>query len=269
MPAVARARCNADIVAAIESGVLGGASLDVFEVEPLPADDPLWDLENVFITPHDAAISEETALFRHVETQIARLSAASRCNSSSTGRRATEHRPEPWGHDSLSLLNSPKRPIRFARHRKETRMAHQMETRWEKSDGKLHVEEEFAPVKAKQGRTGYRILMVLLAALDSCFRRLDPGRNLGPVAKRKKSRHSSPARKCSLSSRLRQHRRPRRTAIRFRLKRRMRQRPRTSSLQHPRRLSRRNKAWNSTIIGEPRRLRRRVIFAGLYPLIFR
>ncbi|PKA43985.1 glyoxylate/hydroxypyruvate reductase A [Rhizobium sullae] len=61
-----------DIVAAIEGGVLGGASLDVFEVEPLPADDPLWGLENVFITPHDAAISEENALFRYVEAQIAR-----------------------------------------------------------------------------------------------------------------------------------------------------------------------------------------------------
>lgn len=67
-----KSQVQRDIVAAIESGVLGGASLDVFETEPLPADDPLWGLENVFITPHDAAISEETALFRHVETQIAR-----------------------------------------------------------------------------------------------------------------------------------------------------------------------------------------------------
>ncbi|MFP3803240.1 NAD(P)-dependent oxidoreductase, partial [Paraburkholderia sp. SIMBA_027] len=61
------------IVAAIEGGILGGASLDVFEVEPLPADDPLWGLDSVFITPHDAAISEENALFRHVEQQIARF----------------------------------------------------------------------------------------------------------------------------------------------------------------------------------------------------
>ena len=68
-----KSQVQADIVAAIETGVLGGASLDVFEVEPLPADDPLWSLESVFITPHDAAISEENALFRHVEQQIARF----------------------------------------------------------------------------------------------------------------------------------------------------------------------------------------------------
>jgi glyoxylate/hydroxypyruvate reductase A len=68
-----KSQVEADIVSAIRDGVLGGASLDVFEVEPLSADSPLWELENVFITPHDAAVSEENALFRHVETQIARF----------------------------------------------------------------------------------------------------------------------------------------------------------------------------------------------------
>jgi glyoxylate/hydroxypyruvate reductase A len=68
-----RSQVESDIVSAIRSGILGGASLDVFEVEPLASDSPLWELENVFITPHDAAVSEETALFRHVETQIARF----------------------------------------------------------------------------------------------------------------------------------------------------------------------------------------------------
>ncbi len=67
-----KSQVQADIVAAIKGGVLGGASIDVFAVEPLPSDDPLWGLENVFITPHDAAVSDETALFRHVERQIAR-----------------------------------------------------------------------------------------------------------------------------------------------------------------------------------------------------
>ncbi|ULR43976.1 glyoxylate/hydroxypyruvate reductase A [Rhizobium sp. K102] len=68
-----RSQVEADIVSAIRDGILGGASLDVFEVEPLASDNPLWELENVFITPHDAAVSEENALFRHVETQIARF----------------------------------------------------------------------------------------------------------------------------------------------------------------------------------------------------
>ncbi|MEK1896206.1 MAG: glyoxylate/hydroxypyruvate reductase A [Rhizobium sp.] len=67
-----KSQVQADIVAAVQNGVLGGASIDVFAVEPLPSDDPLWGLENVFITPHDAAVSDETALFRHVEHQIAR-----------------------------------------------------------------------------------------------------------------------------------------------------------------------------------------------------
>jgi D-2-hydroxyacid dehydrogenase (NADP+) len=40
------------LIAALESGHLGGAGLDVTDPEPLPADSPLWDLENVLITAH-------------------------------------------------------------------------------------------------------------------------------------------------------------------------------------------------------------------------
>src|SRR5690606_32830686 len=52
---------EADIVRALGDGTLGAASLDVFEVEPLPQDSPLWAIENCFITPHIAAISNEAS----------------------------------------------------------------------------------------------------------------------------------------------------------------------------------------------------------------
>ncbi|HZS00503.1 MAG TPA: D-2-hydroxyacid dehydrogenase [Chloroflexota bacterium] len=42
------------LVAALRAGQVGRAALDVFEVEPLPADSPLWDLPGVVITPHVA-----------------------------------------------------------------------------------------------------------------------------------------------------------------------------------------------------------------------
>ncbi len=51
-----------DIVKALESGLLGGASLDVFETEPLANDSPLWDIDNAILTPHIAAVSSMPAL---------------------------------------------------------------------------------------------------------------------------------------------------------------------------------------------------------------
>lgn len=43
------------LIAALRAGHLGGAVLDVFAKEPLPADNPLWDLPNVIVSPHSAS----------------------------------------------------------------------------------------------------------------------------------------------------------------------------------------------------------------------
>ena len=48
---------QADLLAALESGRLRAAVLDVFEQEPLAVDSPLWHNANTFITPHVAALS--------------------------------------------------------------------------------------------------------------------------------------------------------------------------------------------------------------------
>jgi phosphoglycerate dehydrogenase-like enzyme len=46
------------LIDALERGAIAGAALDVTEKEPLPPESPLWNLKNVFITPHTSAVSE-------------------------------------------------------------------------------------------------------------------------------------------------------------------------------------------------------------------
>jgi phosphoglycerate dehydrogenase-like enzyme len=47
-----------DLIARLKQGFFRGVALDVFETEPLPASSPLWDFDNVIITPHTALYSD-------------------------------------------------------------------------------------------------------------------------------------------------------------------------------------------------------------------
>ena len=43
-----------DLTVALQEGRIGGAGLDVYQIEPLPEGHPLWRLPNVLLTPHVA-----------------------------------------------------------------------------------------------------------------------------------------------------------------------------------------------------------------------
>jgi phosphoglycerate dehydrogenase-like enzyme len=47
-----------DLISALQRGQIAGAGLDVFELEPLTVDSPLWEMENVIITPHTSGSTE-------------------------------------------------------------------------------------------------------------------------------------------------------------------------------------------------------------------
>ncbi len=57
---------DADLDAALDSGQLGGASLDVFHVEPLPSDHHWWTDKRILITPHQASDSSRTLMAEQV-----------------------------------------------------------------------------------------------------------------------------------------------------------------------------------------------------------
>ena len=48
-----------DLIAALQSGTIAGAALDVASCEPLPPESPLWSMPNVILTPHIAGMIEE------------------------------------------------------------------------------------------------------------------------------------------------------------------------------------------------------------------
>ncbi|MGB0855238.1 MAG: 2-hydroxyacid dehydrogenase [Pikeienuella sp.] len=61
------------LLAALKSGHIGHATLDVFAVEPLPADHPYWHMPNVTVTPHIAAETRTDGAARTTIEQIGRL----------------------------------------------------------------------------------------------------------------------------------------------------------------------------------------------------
>jgi len=50
---------EAALIEALREHRIAGAALDVFDQEPLPPESPLWDLENVLITPHTGGMTEK------------------------------------------------------------------------------------------------------------------------------------------------------------------------------------------------------------------
>ncbi len=64
---------TADVIAALDSGRLVHAYLDVFEEEPLPPGHPLWARPDVSITPHIAALTEPRTALEVVAENVERV----------------------------------------------------------------------------------------------------------------------------------------------------------------------------------------------------
>jgi len=64
---------ESELVDALTCGTLAGAVLDVFNVEPLPEESPLWVMDNVLITPHVAADSDPEVIVAQILRDVKRL----------------------------------------------------------------------------------------------------------------------------------------------------------------------------------------------------
>jgi glyoxylate/hydroxypyruvate reductase len=61
-----------DLIAALDSGHLSGAVMDVFQTEPLPADSPIWRHPKITVTPHIAGITDPNMALAYVADCVAR-----------------------------------------------------------------------------------------------------------------------------------------------------------------------------------------------------
>ena len=66
---------EADLSAAMASGQIVAATLDVFETEPLAEDHPFWSTERLYITPHNASITDPRSAAWRIAKQIAKFEA--------------------------------------------------------------------------------------------------------------------------------------------------------------------------------------------------
>ena len=64
---------EADLLAALDSGHIEGAALDVFRQEPLPADNPIWDHPKILLSPHIASLSVPGSAAQSIAENIRRV----------------------------------------------------------------------------------------------------------------------------------------------------------------------------------------------------